>query len=97
VRNADIIYDVRGGIQLPRDASFNPRALPLTPHWPGLLADVLIWALPCWLVLLAASRGVAAWRVRRGRCAGCGYARAGLPRDRPCPECGAPPPFPAGA
>ena len=50
VSNADIIYRVEGGVQLPRDAKFNPRALPLTPLWPGLLANTLIHA-AAWLAL----------------------------------------------
>lgn len=55
------------------------------------------WA---WLLGLAVAMGLApAWRVRRwlmlirrarnNQCIACGYSRAGLARETPCPECGA--------
>ncbi|MFG0284143.1 MAG: hypothetical protein ACF8R7_06940 [Phycisphaerales bacterium JB039] len=88
ISNANIIYTVRGGVQLPRDADFNPRALPLTPIWAGLLADVAIfgglWLLGAWSVRAARRR----WRMRRLRCAHCGYSVVGLPPGAACPECG---------
>ena len=86
--NSNILYRVEGGVQLPRDASFNPRALPLTPVWWGFLANVVVYA-GVWLLLgrgmrLARERR----RARRRLCAGCGYLRADLPKGSPCPECG---------
>ena len=63
------------------------RALPLTPLWPGLLADTLFYAL-----LFASLHQLTAWGRRarrrgRGRCAACGYDLTGI--DGVCPECGA--------
>ncbi|HZW11118.1 MAG TPA: hypothetical protein VFF69_14545 [Phycisphaerales bacterium] len=92
ISNADITYTVRGGVQLPRDAAFNPRALPLTPIWPGLLADTLFFA----AVSLQVARACLVVRRRRRRrrnvCPLCRYPRASLPPGAPCPECGAPTP-----
>lgn len=88
VRNADIIYSVRGGVQLPRDREFQPRALPLTPLWGGMAASSLLYA-AMWFVLLAsAARWRTAQRWRRGRCLRCGYPRTGLREGSLCPECG---------
>jgi hypothetical protein len=88
VANADIIYRVEGGVQLPRDADFNPRALPLRPVWPGMAVNVALHA-SLWMGLtlaLAAERR--RWRRRHGLCIGCGYSGSGLAADAACPECG---------
>ncbi|MEX2217648.1 MAG: hypothetical protein WD749_02715 [Phycisphaerales bacterium] len=88
IANADIIYTVRGGLQLPRDSEFNPRALPLSPVWWGFALDTAIFGV-AWLGLLTA--GAAARRrrrTRRARCPHCGYSTAGLPAGAACPECG---------
>ncbi|MFG0242396.1 MAG: hypothetical protein ACF8R9_06395 [Phycisphaerales bacterium JB054] len=86
--NSINLYHVEGGLQLPRDASFNPRALPLTPVWPGLLANVVVYT-GAWILI---GRGVCLVRhhrrARRGLCSGCGYPRTDLPVGSPCPECG---------
>ena len=88
VRNADILYAVRGGVQLPRDQAFNPRALPLRPVLPGVLVDVLVWG-GLWFALAWGARVARERRAaRRHRCPHCGYPRRGLPPDAPCPECG---------
>lgn len=68
--------------------TFRLRAIPLAPLWWGLLGNTCVYAgviLVVGMARGAAKRGV--WRAR-GRCAGCGYSRAGL-GDARCPECGA--------
>ena len=88
IANSNITYTVSGGAQLPRDADFNPRALPLKPIWGGLAADTGIFA-GAWLLAAAGLRALRArWRARRDRCPQCGYSLAGLPAAAPCPECG---------
>ncbi|MCC7387583.1 MAG: hypothetical protein IT431_02315 [Phycisphaerales bacterium] len=88
IRNSDITYTVHGGVQLPRDADFNPRALPLTPVWPGFLLDTAIYT-PLWLAMLSALHTLRARRrARRGACPHCSYPRQGLDPQSPCPECG---------
>lgn len=92
VSNADIIYEVRGGWQLPRDRAFNPRAVPLTPIWSGFLGNVLIYAV-LWLLLMWAVRAARQkLRKRDDQCRKCGYLRTGLAPDARCPECGHAPP-----
>ncbi len=88
VRNADILYRVEGGVQLPRDGDFQPRALPLTPIRTGLIADTAVFALGWLACFTALERLRAAGRRRAGRCTQCGYPRTGLPEGSRCPECG---------
>lgn len=88
ILNSNIIYSVSGGVQLPRDADFNPRALPLTPLWPGFAVNSLLYACAWWLLMSGASALRRRHRLQRNRCAGCGYSREGLPGDARCPECG---------
>lgn len=54
----------------------------LLPHWLPLVAFASPW--------LAHALGVRARRRRAGLCAKCGYDRAGLGPEVPCPECGRP-------
>lgn len=88
ISNADVIYRVEGGVQLPRDREFEPRALPLTPLWPGLIVNVVffavLWLSIMWIAGVARSRS----RKRRNCCIKCGYPRTGLPQGGTCPECG---------
>jgi hypothetical protein len=91
ISNADIIYTVQGGLQLPRDKDFTPRALPITPVWPGFAVNVVAWGGAWWLAMAAAGAGRRAIRRRSNRCVACGYPRQGLPADSACPECGEPP------
>jgi hypothetical protein len=86
--NADVIYRVDGGLQLPRDGDFDPRALPLTPVWPGFAADVLLWAGACWMMMWLAGAMRRRYRRWRHRCLYCGYSHEGLPLRAVCPECG---------
>ncbi len=88
IRNDDIIYAVRGGVQLPRDAAFNPRALPLTPVWYGFLANVALYA-GVWTLLTSGRRALRERRrARQGLCPDCRYPQLDLPEGSPCPECG---------
>lgn len=88
IRNADIIYAVKGGVQLPRDKNFQPRALPLTPVWPGFVVDWLLWSM-AWFAPLAGIASLRHWRrKRKGLCTHCGYSLTGLPEASVCPECG---------
>ncbi|MGI9014366.1 MAG: hypothetical protein ACR2GY_08970 [Phycisphaerales bacterium] len=88
VQNADILYTVAGGVQLPRDRSFNPRALPLRPIWPGFAINVLLYGLLWWLLLRMIAGFRSLRRARRGCCHACGYSRKGIAGDARCPECG---------
>jgi hypothetical protein len=91
IMNSNIIYNVTGGVQLPRDAEFNPRALPLTPLWPGFAVNALLYGGACWMLMWSASAVRRRHRAKHNRCVWCGYSRDGLPRERVCPECGGSP------
>ncbi|MGP1346558.1 MAG: hypothetical protein ACTS3F_07820 [Phycisphaerales bacterium] len=68
-----------------------PNRLPLTPIWPGLLANTAIytaaiWAF-CW-ALAAVRRRIHRWRHPNANpCKNCRYDLTGLDTDH-CPECG---------
>lgn len=69
------------------------------PHGFEFGVTIPLWVLTFLTLLLTA----AAWRLdilarrreRVGLCVKCGYSRAGLPLDTPCPECGVSPTAPA--
>jgi hypothetical protein len=90
--------EITGGIPLSPNSTgawHDPRALPLTPIWPGLLANTALFAL-LWATLLYAPGAVRRkLRRRDGRCTSCGYDLRATPARAPCPECGAiaPPPL----
>jgi len=65
-----------------------PRTLPLTPLFPGLLANSAAFA-GGWPPLVALPAALRRWRRRqRGACTACGYDRRGIGADAVCPECG---------
>lgn len=76
-----------GGVPIRLDAARGP--IPLRPLWRGLGINALVY----WVCLCIAGTfclgARAALRGDRGGCAACGYDLAGLPPERPCPECGA--------
>jgi hypothetical protein len=83
--------EIEGGILLTPPSTleiraYQHRALPLRPHWPGILANTAFFAATGSLVFFPSSfRGQR--RRRRGHCPHCGYdLRHDL--SSPCPECG---------
>lgn len=84
---------VRGSIigTLPTGLDLDtPRTLRLWPTriiWPGLLVNWTIYAFVIFGVMACPGVVRSRWRMRRGRCAQCGYdLRSG--RTAGCPECG---------
>lgn len=79
----------------PQDTNFDPLL-----WWPALRnrPAYFVFAIPLWMIALPALALAAgtgrALRRRPGHCA-CGYARAGLAAESPCPECGRRPDDPA--
>lgn len=65
------------------------RMLPLALIWSGFLADVAIYSLVWFGLLMLIIVGRRALRSREGCCVTCGYDLRGTPHGK-CPECGFP-------
>jgi len=63
------------------------RMLPLALIWSGFLADVAIYSLVWFGLLMLIIAGRRALRSREGCCVNCGYDLRGTPHGK-CPECG---------
>jgi hypothetical protein len=61
--------------------------VPYYPLWPGFIANSLIYAALCWLVIAGLVSARAARRARRGLCTRCAYDLRGV-TSGVCPECG---------
>jgi len=86
-------YGVANGIQLwpgpsTQHNSVGRLALPIDPLWPGFLVNACLYGLLLCIAWRSPGAVRRALRRRRGRCVACGYDRAGLGADAPCPECG---------
>jgi hypothetical protein len=84
--------ELRGGYILsgaPASRWDGYRVLPLRPIWVGLALNTALYAAVWAFALFVPGHLRTAVRIRRGRCARCGYTRSGIPEGQPCPECGA--------
>lgn len=83
------IHTNAGGLQLDTRClvDIGARSVPVMPYLPGMTANAACFGAGLWLLWTGGLR-VRAWqRVRKGRCARCGYVRHGLAAHVPCPEC----------
>ncbi len=74
------------------DAAFTLWPIYFHPLWPGLLANIALYA-SAWALLITTTRRSIRWfserrHARRGGCPQCGYCREGLKEGASCPECG---------
>lgn len=65
--------------------------LPLTPIWPGFLANTAFYAGVLALPVFALPALRRTRRRRKGLCPRCAYDLRETPDDHPCPECGTTP------
>jgi hypothetical protein len=62
--------------------------LGMAPLWPGFAVNTLFYAASAWGLWRMSFALHRRSRRRKGRCAWCGYDRAGLAAGAACPECG---------
>jgi|GEM_PF-7096291 len=62
--------------------------VPTKVLWPGMIANVTLFALPMAAIAFGLPALVRFRRARGNRCAACNYDRRGLAPSAPCPECG---------
>jgi len=79
-----------GGITAPLPYSFfiadeYRAALPLRPIWPGTVINAIFYSMILWALFAMPGMIRRRWRVRRGRCAACGYPTG---TSAVCTECG---------
>ena len=87
------MYELLHGLPvafLPPDGGF-PRAVPLSPIWPGFIINTLFYAAVLWLLIPGPFVLRRFIRMKRGRCVKCGYPMGG---SGVCSECGAALPSP---
>lgn len=73
---------------LPPSPPPNSKEFPLRPVWPGFALNMALFSAAAGLLWLGPGFVRRRVRRRRGRCASCGYDRAGLAAETACPECG---------
>jgi hypothetical protein len=94
VGNSRVELGQRGVVTLPgppwagaAPSAYRAKVLPLVPIWSGFCVNVLLGAVPYWLLFPIRSWCLSARRHRLGRCVRCAY-QVGLAAT--CPECGTP-------
>ena len=65
----------------------NMNIFPLGPVWPGFAVNTLFYGVVLWLLFLGTFALRRFIRVKRGRCAACGYDQR-YGEHGTCPECG---------
>ena len=89
VEEAEGYFELPGGLPgwaVPK--SMRGRVLPFLPMWWGMLINGAAWSVVSWGVIGVVLWPRRFWRVKEGRCGGCGYDTTGLPVGGKCPECG---------
>jgi hypothetical protein len=62
--------------------------VPLRPLWPGFAINTIFYAAVFWVLIAAPGAIRRRIRIKRGKCAACGYSLQERVSDK-CPECGA--------